>query len=240
MWPFSTRKTLSEIGFFEHFAEVHCHLLPGVDDGIKTLEDTLRALALYEKAGVRNIWFTPHIMEDVPNEPEKLKERFNEVCAAYHGKIQLHLAAENMLDALFHERLESGNLLPLGNEQRHLLVETSYFNPPYDFDDLIQGVKSAGYYPILAHPERYMYMEEEDYARLKEKQVLFQLNLPSLAGMYGKVVEKKAKMILKKGWYDLCGTDTHRVHQYDYLANEAKIDTKILQKLTELLDKKVL
>lgn len=240
MWPFCTRRTLNETGFFKQFTEIHCHLLPGVDDGIKSIEDTLEALDLYEKSGVSNIWFTPHIMEDVPNEPEKLKERFNEVCAAYNGNMQLHLAAENMLDALFQQRLESGNLLPLGNEQRHLLVETSYFNPPYDFDDLIQSVKSAGFYPILAHPERYMYMEEEDYARLKEEQVLFQLNLPSIAGMYGKTVEKKARMILKKGWYDLCGTDTHRVHQYDYLANEAKIDTKILQKLTELLTNKVL
>lgn len=233
MWPFTTRRTLQDIRFFENFTEVHCHLLPGVDDGIKNIEDTLRALELYEKAGVSEIWFTPHIMEDVPNHPEQLRTRFEEVCQVYQGPICLHLAAENMLDALFCERLETRNLLPLGKEGNRLLIETSYFNPPFGLDHLIDQVKSAGYFPVLAHPERYIYMDDEDYQKLKDKQVLFQLNLPSIAGMYGKAAEKKAQKLLKKGWYDLCGTDTHRVHQFNYLANEARIDTRILKRLTE-------
>ena len=233
MWPFSTRRTLNDIRFFENFTEMHCHLLPGVDDGIKTFEDTMKALELYEKAGVKTIWFTPHIMEDVPNHPDKLRELFDEVCKAYKGNIELHLAAENMMDNLLDERLESKVLLPLGEDGNRLLVETSYFNPPYDMDQLIQRIKAAGYFPVLAHPERYMYMNEDDYKKLKEKQVLFQLNLPSLAGMYGKVVEKKAQMLLKKGYYDICGTDTHRVQQFDFLVNQARIDTKVLKRLTD-------
>lgn len=231
MWPFTKRRTLNDIRFFENFTEVHCHLLPGVDDGIKKFEDTMKALALYEQAGVSEIWFTPHIMEDVPNHPDNLHKRFDEVCEAYQGNIKLHLAAENMLDALFEERLENKILLPLGDDENRLLVETSYFNPPYDFDLLIQRVQSAGFYPVLAHPERYMYMNEDDYKRLKDKQVLFQLNIPSLIGMYGETAEKKSRAMLKKGWYDICGTDTHRVKQFDFLANEAKFDTKILKLL---------
>ena len=231
MWPFSTRRTLNDIRFFEDFTEMHCHLLPGVDDGIKRIEDTLKALELYEQAGVKKLWFTPHIMEDVPNHPDNLQKRFNEVCEAYSGNIELHLAAENMLDALFEERLENKILLPIGEDANRLLVETSYFNPPYDFDQLIAKVKSAGYYPVLAHPERYMYMDEDDYKKLKDNQILFQLNLPSIAGMYGKTVEEKAKMLLKKGWYDICSTDTHRVQQFDYLCNQAKINTKVLKQL---------
>ena len=103
----------------------HCHILPGVDDGFKRLEDSLAALGRYELLGLSEVWLTPHVMEDVPNETEALRSRFSELCDAYGGPVRLHLAAEYMMDNLFEGRLEARDLLPLGTGGRHLLEARS-------------------------------------------------------------------------------------------------------------------
>ena len=211
MWPFHKKPTLEESGFFRGFTDWHCHILPGVDDGVQTLEEALRILAVYERLGVREVWLTPHIMEDMPNTTGRLRQRFAELQAAWQGDVALRLASENMLDNLFEERLEKNDLLPIGEEGRHLLVETSYFSPPMGLRNILLRVKAKGYYPVLAHPERYMYMDEAEYRRLKSMAVCFQLNLFSLYGLYGKEVRKKAAWLRKEGMYDYTGTDLHRL-----------------------------
>ena len=219
MWPFTKYYSILDSGFLEGATDWHCHILPGVDDGIRTMESALEVLDYYHEIGIREVWLTPHIMEDVPNKTGFLRERFAELQAAYSGPIRLRLAAENMLDALFEQRLAEGDLLTFSG--KFLLVETSYFNPPMDMDGIISKIKSAGLFPILAHPERYMYMDEREYAGLKAQGVLFQLNLPSLVGAYGSTVRSKAEMILKKGWYDLSGTDLHRKSAFTHLLDES-------------------
>lgn len=211
MFGFRKRQTLAQSGFFHGFVDWHCHILPGVDDGVQTMDEALHILAAYERLGIREVWLTPHIMEDIPNPTARLRERFAELLAAYKGNVVLNLAAENMLDKLFEERLEQGDLLPLGKDGRHLLVETSYFNPPMGLDDILRRIQAKGYYPLLAHPERYIYMEENDYARLKSMHIKFQLNLFSLMDLYGKEVRKRAKELQSKGMYDYIGTDLHRI-----------------------------
>ncbi len=78
-------------------------------------------------------------MEDVPNTTSGLKERFDEFTSRYKGNIRLHIAAENMLDTLFEERLKDNDLLTIGNSGQHLLVETSYVSPPYAMDEMIDA-----------------------------------------------------------------------------------------------------
>lgn len=220
MWPFRKKQTLEESGFFRGFTDWHSHILPGVDDGVQTMEEALQILAEYERLGVKEVWLTPHIMEDIPNTTQHLRERFKELQAAYKGNVILHLAAENMLDNLFEERLEKDALLPIGKKGDHLLVETSYFNPPVGFHEILQRIKAEGYYPILAHPERYLYMDEDDYQRLRSMNVKFQLNLFSLTGMYGKEAKKKAVHLQKRGMYECIGTDMHRIDTLkDFLLN---------------------
>lgn len=211
MWPFRKKQTLEESGFFRGFTDWHCHILPGVDDGVQSMDESLRILAEYERLGVKEVWLTPHIMEDIPNTPEKLRERFAELKATYQGSVILNLASENMLDNLFEERLEKNDLLPIGKDGRHLLVETSYYNPPMGLNNILLRIKAKGYYPILAHPERYLYMNENDYQRLSSMGIEFQLNLFSLFGLYGKEVQKRAKTLQKQGKYDYTGTDLHRM-----------------------------
>ena len=211
MWPFRKKQTLEESGFFRGFTDWHCHILPGVDDGVQTMDEALQILAEYERLGVKEVWLTPHIMEDIPNTTEKLKMRFAELKTAYQGSVMLHLASENMLDNLFEERLEKNDLLPIGKDGKHLLVETSYFNPPMGLQNILLRIKAKGYYPMLAHPERYLYMNENDYQRLSSMGIEFQLNLFSLFGLYGKEVQKRAKTLQKQGKYDYTGTDLHRM-----------------------------
>lgn len=233
MWFFPKRRSLRESGIFQGFTEWHCHLLPGVDDGIKTLDESLKTLRLYEEAGIRTVWLTPHIMEDIPNTPVQLRERFGELQQAYKGNIKLHLAAEHMLDALFEERLEANDLLPIGEEGNHLLVETSYFNPPMDLKGMLKRIQAKGYHPLLAHPERYVYMDERDYHELKDLDIKFQLNIPALVGMYGERVQKKAQQLLKAGMYTCMGNDTHTYRFFASLL-DAKLPEKELEKLSEM------
>lgn len=211
LWPFNKKiETLQEGELLYGSTDWHSHILPGVDDGFKDIEESLKAVKSLEQLGVKNLWLTPHVMEDTPNETRKLRERFEEFKSRYDGKVKLHLASENMLDSLFEDRLENNDFLPLGETGDHLLVETSYFNPPMNLWGLLEQIKHKGYHPVLAHPERYRYMDEDDYRRLKDLDVKFQANYFSLVGAYGDTARKKLEWLLKQNMVDMMGSDLHR------------------------------
>ena len=214
---------------FEGMTDWHCHILPGVDDGFKTMESSLAVLEKYEKAGIKAVYLTPHVMEDMPNTTDDLKAVFEELRKSYTGPIVLNLASENMIDFLFEQRLEAKDFLPLPG--RRLLVETSYYNPPANFYTILRKIKSAGYFPVLAHPERYMYMTEQEYHAVHDMGVFFQLNLPSLTGFYGPVVKLRAEALLLDGMYDYVGTDLHNIRNFERM-KETSVSRKILEKLT--------
>ena len=205
------KNTLGETGLFKGFIDWHSHILPGVDDGIKTMEEALAVLETYQKLGFKKVWLTPHIMEDYPNETESLKKRFEELKSKWAGEMELGLATENMLDNLFEERLEKNDFLPIGEDGDHLLVETSYYTPPFGMEEMLEGARKKGYNLILAHPERYRYMEEKEYKKYKDTGIKFQMNLLSLVGAYGETAQKKAEWLLEKGMVDFLGTDIHRL-----------------------------
>lgn len=210
----------------------HCHILPGVDDGFVSMDKSLDMLRVYEEVGMHEVWLTPHIMEDVPNETAHLRQVFAELEKEYRQDflrrnpadsnpaaaaatdikkpLKLHLAAENMLDALFEKRLKANDLLPLGEDGSMLLVETSIFSAPMNFYGLLERIKNKGYTPVLAHPERYLYMGKSDYERLKAQGIKFQRNLFSLKGQYGDNVRKRCQKLMKWGMYDFVGSDLHR------------------------------
>lgn len=212
MWPFSSKYNLLQSGIFNGWTDRHSHILPGVDDGIQSVKDSLAILTMYEQMGVKKVWLTPHIMEDCPNTPEKLKVRFEELESAYQGKIELSLSAENMMDDLFVKRLEQGILMPYGDNQDELLIETSYVQPPMGMEGILRDMRKAGYTPVLAHPERYLYMDAEKYENIKEMGVKFQLNVTSLIGAYGKQVKERAEYLLNEGYYNYSGSDAHSYH----------------------------
>lgn len=198
------------------------------------MEESLQILSSYEHHGIKEVWLTPHIMEDIPNSTAQLRTRYSELKTAYSGPIILHLASENMLDNLFEERLQQGDLLPIGDDGRQLLVETSYFNPPYGLHDILKRIKSAGYFPVLAHPERYIYMGQKEYQQLKQLEVAFQLNLPSLAGAYGTEAKRKARWLLEKGYYQYIGTDTHRSSSWEVIVQKQEIQKDAVKIISSL------
>lgn len=246
---FNSKTSFLHSGALKGATDWHCHLLPGIDDGIQTLDDSLATLQLFEKAGIFEVWFTPHIMEDIPNETSALRKLFAEVKEAYlhdyedrkqkganvHEKpITLHLAAENMLDNLFEERFNAKDLLPIGADANMLLVETSYYNPPIDLWGTLRDILGAGYYPLLAHPERYRYMDDADYENLHKLGVRLQLNLSSLFGAYGPGAQKRSLKLLKKGYYYCCGTDTHRFQQAEISLAGKFLKKDVLEEVSQL------
>lgn len=236
-WPFRRKTSLLESGLLKGCTDAHSHILFGVDDGIKSKEAALEALALMEEFGVEKLWLTPHIMEDVPNDSACLRARFDELSSSYDGKIQLSLAAEYMLDNLFIKRLEDKDILPIGGDM--ILVETSQWLAPCNFREVLSKIMSAGYYPLLAHPERYSYMNISDYESLSQKGVRFQLNLPSLAGCYGKQVKGKAEYLLSKGLYFTVGSDCHRTNLTHHYYKQPTLSESVIKSLTGLLNKKI-
>ena len=233
MWLLSNKVKIADSGLLEGFCDWHCHLLPGVDDGVAEMRESLDILERWESLGVKEVWLTPHVMEDIPNETGSLRQGFITLHERYKGNILLHLASENMMDNLLHLRLEENDVLAMGAKDMHLLVETSYFNPPMDMGKVVERVKSAGYIPVLAHPERYQYMDIGDYKKWKDKGMLMQLNLPSLVGAYGLVSLKKAEMLLEKGFYDLIGTDTHSTKAVEFFLN-GKIKKSQIKKIATI------
>lgn len=227
MWIFGKKApSIEDSGILSGLTDWHSHVLPGVDDGIKKLSESIEVLRHFDRLGVETLWLTPHIMEDYPNTTESLRHRFEELRNAWDGDVKLKLASENMLDPLFEERLAAGDLLPIGENADHLLIETSYFSAPMGFDRMIDHIKSEGYFPLLAHPERYTYMDEKDYTSLKEKDVKMQLNYVSLIGGYGETARKKSIWLLKNGYIDVVGSDVHRLKSNQTLIaqNAAKND----------------
>lgn len=238
MWFFNASKTLPESGLLDGLTDCHCHLLPDVDDGVKSLAETLRILQQYEAWGIREVWLTPHIMEDYPNTTNELRRRFQALVEAYRQTsnshpITLHLGSENMLDALFIQRLANDDLLPM-LDGRHLLVETSYFNPPVGFHDILRRIRDKGYLPVLAHPERYHYMERKDYQDLKSLGIRLQLNLLSIFGHYGENAQKKALELLKAGAYDYVGTDLHTERALELIKRQ-KVKSSLVRLLRPLI-----
>ena len=230
---FLKRKYSLSDGVLSGATDSHSHILFGVDDGIATLEDSLAVLALEESVGIKEVWCTPHVMDDLSNTTEKLKARFQELQQAYKGPIKLHLAAEYMLDSEFERRLAQGDLLTIGDSL--LLVETSMNVPPYNFGEILQEIMAKGYRPLLAHPERYRYLRMKDYQHLDSIGVHFQLNLPSLVGYYGESAQKKAKDLLRNGWYKRIGSDCHRLHSLQEQLDREVLTSDINEQLRQLL-----
>ena len=231
---FNRRRSILESGLLKGAVDQHSHILYGLDDGVKTQEDSLAILRYLEEQGVSEVWFTPHVMEDVPNTTEELRSRFEELKSVYDGGLKLNLAAEYMIDTVFEERLSRKDLLEHGSEV--VLVETSAIAPPINLWNVLDQIFKAGYRPLIAHPERYRYMDQSDYRELHNMGCFLQLNLPSIVGFYGESVRQRAQYLLDKGWYRMVGSDCHRFRALEaqYTAKELKKDTVV--KLASLME----
>lgn len=235
--PFSTRKSFITSGMLEGITDIHCHILPGVDDGITRFSKSVEALQwLYDK-GVRRMYLTPHIMPEFPkNKRTFLNASF---CSFLHhleeerNIPELKLGAEYMLDPAFNLHVVEGLICFADN---HVLIETSYFTPPLGLDAIIERLFEDNYLPVLAHPERYRYMDMDDYRALKAQGVLFQLNFLSTVGAYGKLANEKAEQLLDEGHYDFAGSDFHNLDRHKEPFAARKLSKTRIVQLNDLFE----
>ncbi len=202
----------------EDMPDIHCHVLPGIDDGAANSEQSIALLKKYRDLGFKKIIATPHTMGEVyPNTPDSIAQAYKSI-EDNLGAISLSYSSEYMLDENFEKLLASDTLLPL--KDNYLLVEMSYFQPPIHLDQLIFKITASGYIPVIAHPERYAFYHKSlsVFDELKRKGCMLQLNALSLSKHYGSSVQKTAFELLGKGTYDFIGTDTHKLSHLEQLS----------------------
>jgi len=195
-------------------ADMHSHFIPGIDDGAKNIEDSLFLISAMKDMGYKTIITTPHIMIDYyPNTRETIQGGLETVKKALSERqidISIKAAAEYYIDEYFISLLDKGEpLLTVYNNE--VLVEFSMLYEPMMLDDVIFKMQSAGYRPIIAHPERYVFFHRDfnRYRELRDKGCLLQLNMLAITGHYGNHIKMIAEELLQKGMYDYCGSDMH-------------------------------
>jgi len=220
----SRKRTITHKNYFTaDFIDIHSHILPGIDDGAKTMGHSLELLTNMYKLGIRNFVCTPHVIEGVwENSTEKILTTFNELKSVVAQTpslkdINIRVAAEYMLDENFQNLLQNKDFLPIKDNK--ILVEMSYLAPPANLFETIAEIQVKGFVPILAHPERYKIFHQDlsTYERLKAAGCLFQLNMISLSNYYGKDVHESAVWLLRNNMIDFIGSDLHHMKHMEVI-----------------------
>jgi protein-tyrosine phosphatase len=217
--------------------DMHSHLLPGLDDGVKTMDEALHVISYFKELGYMKLVTTPHIMSDIyRNTPSIIIDSLNEVKQALkmkNIKIEIQAAAEYYLDETLMIALENDTpLLTIANH--YVLFETNFLNEPFYLKDFIFLASTKGYKLILAHPERYSYLHNnfKKAEDLLNRGVLFQINISSLTGYYSKQAQSMANQLIDRGWIHWLGSDCHHITHAE-LANTAS-QNKYYQKALTL------
>ncbi|TRX36845.1 histidinol phosphatase [Flavobacterium sp. ZT3R18] len=220
-----------------NYVDIHSHLLPGIDDGARTFEDTLGLVQALQGFGVSQFITTPHTMHSIWDNTKEgillLKDQTILSLGKNDIRIPFRAASEYMMDDQFVKLFQAGELLTL--KDNYVLVEMSYLNAPMQLYTILFDLQIAGYIPVLAHPERYLFYHNnfEEYAKLKRVGCLFQLNLLAVVGYYGEAVAKVSEQLLQKGMYDFVGSDVH--HSKHIAFFEEKVKLKEITALKEVI-----
>jgi protein-tyrosine phosphatase len=219
------------------FVDIHSHVLPGIDDGAKNIKKSVELVSSLQEIGVSQIITSPHISHYVwNNSPEIIASKLLETKKALEEnkiEIPVRAAAEYLIDSWFENHFKEEKLLTL--KDNYILVEISYQNAPLNIYKTIFEIQLAGYIPVLAHPERYLFYHNKfsEYEKLKNAGCLFQLNLLSTVEYYGSKIAKVTDELLAKGMYSFCGTDVH--HKKHIEAFDSKLKIKNIQSLKEVI-----
>jgi protein-tyrosine phosphatase len=234
---FSKNKNILKDLIPENYIDIHSHLLPGIDDGAQTIEDTIFLVTELKKIGFSKLITTPHTFTGVwDNTKDQIKTLESKTIADLKQNnidITIQAASEYLLDDHFASLFKKGEILTL--KDNYVLVEMSYLNPPIHLYDIIFDLQVAGYKPVLAHPERYTFYHKNfnEFSKLKNAGCLFQINLLSSVGYYGETVAETAKHLLSKGLIDFAGSDLH--HKRHLESFDKKIIFKDIQPLKEAI-----
>ena len=216
--------------------EFHSHLIPGIDDGVEKIEQSIEILRVWSEMGYKKVITTPHIMGDFyKNGPENILPKLELVRAALkENKIDITIdaAAEYMIDDMLEQKIDEKKILTFGSN--HVLVELSFNEEPRNFKEILFKLRVEGYKPVLAHPERYPFygQQKDKYNELFESGILFQINIFSLVGYYGPQVQKTAEWLIEKKMVNMIGSDTHGIRHLTVL--QTAVNSKNYQKICEL------
>ncbi len=206
--------------------DVHSHLLPALDEGSKNMEESLSMITDLRNLGFQKLILTPHIMGDFyPNSPHKIRQHLlvlRETLEEYHIDVEIEAAAEYYLDAFFLKELLSKNELLTFNAEdgkKYLLFETQHLHEPKQLFEAIKRMFRRGYIPVLAHPERYNYLQRDRLLvhQLYETGILFQVNINSFSGYYGNESRELAEYLSVAQMISFLGTDCHKQEQIEML-----------------------
>lgn len=212
---------LDPIDFSAIHTDVHSHFIPGIDDGAQTIEESLELLKRMKQIGFKKVITTPHVMSDYYRNTKEIilegKQKVIEAIDQQFLKIQFDASAEYYLDDDLERKVMEREVLPI--QGKFLLFELPFISEPMHLDSFIFAVQTQGYSLILAHPERYTYWhsEKEKFHKLKDKDVIFQINLNSLSGYYGAEIRTCAEWLIDEDLVELVGTDCHRIDHLDIL-----------------------
>lgn len=218
--------------------DMHCHLVPMVDDGSKSMDESMACLRVMRAAGFENIICTPHFQfPRFPNEENDIRRFFTNLqkdISAHGGVDGLKLAGvggEYRIDSGFQDRIDKNKFLLVAD--KYLLVEFSLHQQVMGLDEILFDLQMKGFDIILAHPERYPYYSAQSsrLEHFKEMGILFQINILSLSGFYGEGPRQKAFQFVENGWAELMGTDMHNT-----LYAQALIDASHDRKIEKLLE----
>lgn len=238
MFHFFSRKKFL-IDYLDGFVDIHNHILPGIDDGAKTVVESVDLIKAFSELGVTRFIATPHIMHNYyPNDQNTITGSLNllknALLAENQKDVSIKASAEHMIDDNFEILLENEGVMPM--KSNYLLVEMSYLQPPINFEEAIIKTAAKRFYPVLAHPERYGFLHHrmKKYREYKEHGILFQLNLLSLGEYYGKEVPKVTFELLEEGLIDFVGSDVHNMAQLNALKN-LTVSRKTVQQLLPII-----
>ena len=221
----------------EGITDFHNHILPGIDDGAKNLEDSMNMLEEFQKLGIKNIIASPHVIgEYYPNTPETIKEAFNSLKTVINSDYVKGYSAEYMMDQYFVKIIEDHKVIPL--HKNKVLVEMSYFQAPINLNEILFKLQNNSFSPILAHPERYAYLHRKDlsgYKDLKTRGCNFQLNMLSLSDHYGIGIQKTAYRLLEENMIDFISSDAHKIEHLQKIS-KLKVQKKFSEKLKAVIE----
>jgi protein-tyrosine phosphatase len=206
--------------------DMHSHLLPGIDDGVKDFAESMEVISNLYQMGYRKLITTPHIMSDFyRNEPQTIRALCDELrheLKKNNIDMVVECAAEYYLDEYFEEELKKKDLLYFGD--KYVLVETSFMNPANNFFEMVFNLRMGGYQPVLAHPERYVFLYEdfEKYKDIFARDILFAVNLASLIGYYSKESKKISERLIKEKMVHFIGSDIHNPRLLPHLREAMK------------------
>lgn len=203
--------------------DVHSHFIPGIDDGSQNMEQSMELLTAMAELGYRKVITTPHNMADgYKNSPEIILGGLERVRAELKVRgipMEIDAAAEYYLDHELEQKVLDKKVLTFGNN--YVLFELPFISEPTMMLQLIFQMQTMGYRPVLAHPERYQFWhnEFEKYVNLKERGVMFQLNMIALTGAYGPQAKTIAERLIDLGYYELIGSDCHSMNHIEAIKN---------------------